>query len=216
MPTATFFRLPEEKRKRLLEASWAELSQVRVIDMSINHIIAVAHIPRGSFYQYFTDKDDLIRYLLEDIREYFIGQLRDILTDAEGDLFAFPLMAYDRFMGHQGGTDPILERFICFLHLNHGIDLHAFIGGPQHFLPDQLWELIDASKLRRNEREYADHVFHMACAALALAVMETHCGQAFPGAPWEACPGTPREALQIRMDMLRYGGTADGYKEATT
>ena len=196
MPTATFFRLPEEKRKRLLEASWAELSQVRVIDMSINHIIAVAHIPRGSFYQYFTDKEDLIRYLLEDIREYFIGQLRDILTDAEGDLFAFPL--------------------ICFLHLNHGIDLHAFIGGPQHFLPDQLWELIDASKLRRNEREYADHVFHMACAALALAVMETHCGQAFPGAPWEACPGTPREALQIRMDMLRYGGTADGYKEATT
>jgi len=56
VPTATFFRLPEEKRKRLIDACWAELAQVRFTDVSINRIITAAHIPRGSFYQYFTGK----------------------------------------------------------------------------------------------------------------------------------------------------------------
>ena len=83
MPSATFFRLPEEKRERLIEASWSELSQVRFNDVSINRIIAAARIPRGSFYQYFNDKEDLISYLLEDMREYFIALLRDVLIGAK-------------------------------------------------------------------------------------------------------------------------------------
>ena len=112
MPTATFFRLPEEKRTRLIEACWGELTRVRFTDVSINRIIAAARIPRGSFYQYFEDKEDPIRYLLEDMRQYFITQLRDILVEAKGDLFALPLMAYDRFIGRQGHTDPMLTLFI--------------------------------------------------------------------------------------------------------
>ena len=69
MPTTTFFRLPEEKRDRLMDACWTELTTVRFADISINRIIATAHIPRGSFYQYFEDKEDLIHFLLEDMRE---------------------------------------------------------------------------------------------------------------------------------------------------
>ena len=46
MPSATFFRLPEEKRRRLVESCWAELTSVRFTDVSINRIIAAAHIPR--------------------------------------------------------------------------------------------------------------------------------------------------------------------------
>ena len=81
MPSATFFRLPEEKRQRLIDACWEELTQVRFADVSINRIIAAARIPRGSFYQYFEDKEDLIRYLLEDLRQYFTTLLRNILVD---------------------------------------------------------------------------------------------------------------------------------------
>lgn len=93
MPTATFFRLPEEKRERLINACWDELTRVRFTDVSINRIIAAARIPRGSFYQYFADKEDLIRYLLEDMRQYFIALLRNILEETGGDLFALPLAA---------------------------------------------------------------------------------------------------------------------------
>lgn len=200
MPTSTFFRLPEEKRRRLIEACWAELTQVRFTDVSISRIITAAHIPRGSFYQYFTDKEDLIRYLLEDMREYFVAMLRDILDRSGGDLFAFPLMAYDRFFRRQGDTDPMLELFIRVLRLNKGLDLQAILGGPESFLPDQLWEAVDPALLRQSSREHADHVFHMACAVLALAVVETLCGHA---------AGDPREDLKTRMDLLRYGSAAE-------
>ena len=63
MPSDTFFRLPEAKRERLMEAAWDEFTAVRCSDASINKIIRSAGIPRGSFYQYFADKDDLFLYL---------------------------------------------------------------------------------------------------------------------------------------------------------
>lgn len=205
MPTATFFRLPEEKRKRLIEASWSELTQARFADVSINRIIAAARIPRGSFYQYFEDKDELIRYLVEDMKEYFVSLLRDILTKSRGDLFALPLIAYDHFVGHQGHTDPMLTKFIQIVTLNKGMDMQNFMGGPCDFLPDQIWEAIDASKLRRRDREYADHVFHMVCAVLAFAIVETLHDPA--RSAWV------REMTRKRIDLLRYGGAAEGYKE---
>lgn len=215
MPTATFFRLPEEKRERLIDACWDELTRVRFTDVSINRIIAAARIPRGSFYQYFEDKEDPIRYLLEDMRQYFITQLRDILVEAKGDLFALPLMAYDRFIGRQGHTDPMLTLFIQLITLNKGLDLQSLIGSPQgfigeqqYFLPDPLWEVVDPSRLRRNEREYADQVFHLACAVLAFAIVETlHC---------RIPSDRVRELIRLRMDLLRCGGASDSYKEENT
>lgn len=207
MPTATFFRLPEEKRKRLIDACWKELTQVRFTDVSINRIITAAHIPRGSFYQYFEDKDDLIRHLLEDMQEYFVSLLRDILADAQGDLFALPLMAYDRFIGHQGHTDPMLTLFIKLLTLNKGLDLQSFMGGSKGFLPDPLWEAVDSSRLKQNSREYADQVFHLTCAVLAFAIMETLRDP--------AQSAQVREMTKMRIDLLRYGGAAEGYKEGT-
>lgn len=210
MPTATFFRLPEEKRKRLIRACWSEVSKTRFSDISINRIITAAHIPRGSFYQYFQDKEDLVRYLLGDMREYFTTLLRNILVEADGDLFALPLAAYDRFVNTQGSADPMLALFISVLQLNQGIDIQSFIGDGAHcgFLPDQLWEVVDATRLRRSDREYADHIFHLACAVLAFAIAE---------ALWNpARLGLMREMLQTRMDVLRYGGASDSYKEEST
>lgn len=215
MPTATFFRLPEEKRARLMEACWGELTRVRFTDVSINRIITAAHIPRGSFYQYFEDKEDLIRYQLEDMRQYFVTLLQSILVEAEGDLFALPLMAYDRFISRQGHTDPMLTLFIQLMTLNKGLDLQSLIGSPQgfigeqqYFLPDPLWEVVDPSRLRRSEREYADQVFHLACAVLAFAIVETlHC---------RIPSDRVRELTQSRMDLLRCGGASDSYKEENT
>jgi len=64
MPSETFFRLPEEKRVRLIDAIYRELSRVPATEMSINRIVHGAGIPRGSFYQYFTNKEDMIAFIL--------------------------------------------------------------------------------------------------------------------------------------------------------
>ena len=158
----------------------------------------------------------MIRYLLEDMRQYFITLLRDILVEAKGDLFALPLTAYDRFISQRGDTDPMLALFIQLVTLNKGLDLQNFIGAPQSFpggrqsfLPDPLWEVVDPSKLRRGDRGYADNIFRLSCAVLALAIMET------PRSHGQM--EQTRASIEARMDLLRYGGAAEGYgyKEET-
>jgi AcrR family transcriptional regulator len=64
MPTSTFFRLPEERRARLVNEAIAEFSDRTYNEASLSQIARRARIPKGSVYQYFEDKLDLYRWLL--------------------------------------------------------------------------------------------------------------------------------------------------------
>ncbi len=65
MPTKTFMKLPKDKRLRILRAAKKEFSRVPLEKAVIANIVKDAEIPRGSFYQYFENIDDLFLYLLE-------------------------------------------------------------------------------------------------------------------------------------------------------
>jgi AcrR family transcriptional regulator len=64
MPKNTFLNLSEEKRKRIEEASIEEFSSNPYEVASINQIVKNAEIAKGSFYQYFENKEDLYKYLV--------------------------------------------------------------------------------------------------------------------------------------------------------
>ena len=66
MPTERFYKLPEEKKKALRDAAMEECIRVPFEKVSINKIIQNAGISRGSFYTYFEDKRDLVRYIFSD------------------------------------------------------------------------------------------------------------------------------------------------------
>ena len=95
MCTETFLRLPEEKRGRFLEAAWGEFTRVKFADASINQIVRHAGIPRGSFYQYFTDKEDLFYYLLGDIQAQVVQVFSEQLRKNAGDIFQLQLALYN-------------------------------------------------------------------------------------------------------------------------
>lgn len=82
-----FFHLPEEKQKRLLEAARIEFSRVPLKDASIANIVKIAEIPRGSFYQYFEDKEDLYYYYFETVRRDSSKDMFQLIKDVDGDLF---------------------------------------------------------------------------------------------------------------------------------
>lgn len=65
MPTNTFLNLSKDKRLRILRAAKNEFSRVPLEKAVIANIVKEAKIPRGSFYQYFEDIEDLFRYLLD-------------------------------------------------------------------------------------------------------------------------------------------------------
>lgn len=93
MPTKTFFHLPLEKQKKLLEAGEREFSRVDFSLSSINRIIQDAGISRGSFYMYFEDKEDLYFYILEKYMTKTYHRLLKNIEKCRGDFIqAFELL----------------------------------------------------------------------------------------------------------------------------
>lgn len=65
MPKQTFLNLPEEKRNTVVDAAIDEFAEFGFEAASINRIVAKGGISKGSFYQYFEDKLDVFKYLLD-------------------------------------------------------------------------------------------------------------------------------------------------------
>jgi TetR/AcrR family transcriptional regulator len=65
MPKVTFFNLAAEKRQRIIDLSIDEFAENNYKNASISKIVARAEIAKGSFYQYFEDKQDLYLYLIQ-------------------------------------------------------------------------------------------------------------------------------------------------------
>ena len=87
MPTQRFLKLKEEKKQAILEAAVHEFSRVPYSSASINQIIKEADISRGSFYTYFEDKDDLMRYMLRGFRDNCQERIFRTLKEQEGNPF---------------------------------------------------------------------------------------------------------------------------------
>lgn len=64
MPQPTFFRLPDERRQRLVDEAVVEFAERSYHEASLSEIARRSRIPKGSFYQYFDGKLDLYRWLI--------------------------------------------------------------------------------------------------------------------------------------------------------
>lgn len=64
MPKQTFLNLPMEKRDLIINVAIDEFVEFGLENASTNRIVANSGISKGSFYQYFEDKQDVFMYLL--------------------------------------------------------------------------------------------------------------------------------------------------------
>ena len=198
MPSTTFFHLPEEKRQRLLEAARAEFVRVPYGEASINRIIREAGIPRGSFYMYFTDKEDLFRYLMETYGELLIQRMRERLEWNRGDLFAASLALFDHVQAnwHSGEFREMAAILRRNRQLQPGLVLNR--QGPCAVL-DRLRGQIDLSRLDLQTDTDLPDLFHLLIAAAAGAVVSM--GK-------EGSPEQVRARLVRMLDLLRRGAAA--------
>ena len=98
MPKLTFYNLPDEKRQTLIQALKSEFSRVPLFEASVSNIVKAAGIPRGSFYQYFEDKDDAFFYLLNELAEQENYNFLSILSMHNGDPFETAIDFYKRML----------------------------------------------------------------------------------------------------------------------
>lgn len=85
MPTSTFYNLDEAKRKQIFDACVDEFAAHTFSEASINQIIKSASISRGSFYQYFADKEDCYMFLLSEMVKEKMEMFKDIVAVNDND-----------------------------------------------------------------------------------------------------------------------------------
>jgi len=78
MPKQTFLNLPETKRDNVINAAVEEFAEYGLENASTNRIVKNSGIAKGSFYQYFEDKQDVFMYLLTVIEQKEMDFFKDI------------------------------------------------------------------------------------------------------------------------------------------
>jgi len=95
VPKETFLKLSNEKQQKVLDAAKKEFARVPIENVSIKNIVEDADIARGSFYQYFESKEDLLVYLLKEKAEQVSNKVKEKIQETDGDLFETYIFLYD-------------------------------------------------------------------------------------------------------------------------
>jgi len=85
MPKQTYFNLAKDKKDRIFNAGVLEFSYHDLFEASVNTIVRIANISKGSFYQYFEDKQEFYWYIVTEIIFGSVETYETILLKNEGD-----------------------------------------------------------------------------------------------------------------------------------
>lgn len=195
MPTSTFMNLPTEKREKILRAAVAEFSRKNYGEASINRIIQAAEIPRGSFYQYFADKQDLFHYVL---RHYGEGLERVVLESLDavgGSMPDLPLALFDRIVASSRDGGEQVRDILEIMRQNAGMDVRSFWDF--HAVMQLLLTRMDLSQLSIANEEEAMALIDLLIAAAGQAFMAVCCGK--------LTPEESRRRLSNKIALLRRG-----------
>ncbi len=159
MPTATFFNLNEAKKKRLMLAAQHEFSRAPLAEVSVSAIVADAQIPRGSFYQYFEDKEDLYFYYIGTLVTDMEHHLLELIHETHGDLFSSMKRFFEYAVAEvvEGPNADIFKNDVA-TNFQHAQNSPRFSKNKASYpffktmrdIEDQISTSVDRSKLRVN------------------------------------------------------------------
>ena len=203
MPSERFYKLPKEKRDKISLAAMHEFSTEPMESVSINRIVREAGISRGSFYTYFTDKQDVLAFLDVEMQERHDSAMMQCLKRKKGDFFA--------------AIDDFMEGCIRFIRKNKLFQLQKSVAinanvNPLHILEtggpvgkdarsaefaEWVYENVDQTKLNIKSAEEMLSLLILAYMNVMIAVLEI-CLH----------PETEEEVkrfYQMRMNFLKEG-----------
>lgn len=97
MPKPTFYNLPQDKQTYILGHAVQEFARHPYEQASLSEIVSRAGIAKGSMYQYFEDKADLYKYVVNHVYQHKREFLRPIWDKKNiVDFFDFASMYYRR------------------------------------------------------------------------------------------------------------------------
>lgn len=196
MPSERFMRLPDEKRQLICNIAMDEFTHVPFEKVSINQIIHKAGISRGSFYTYFEDKRDLLKWVLQNTRKQWLIGCIECLKENGGNLWE--------------SSENLLLMTLEFCRKNDLVQLHQnLMMYPDFSIPgppddeeekrdqEMIYEYVDRSGFRDGSKEY----FKMVTNHLMLLVV---CAMASYYKKMQTEEEIVKE-FKKKLEMLRYG-----------
>ncbi len=156
MPTETFFNLKTEKQNIITQAAIDLFAENQYEQVNIAMIIKKSHIPRGSFYAYFKDKEDLYLHLINIVRQEKMKYLQNTLANTQ----EIPFLLLVRKL-YEDGVKFALEhpryvKIMDFLLKNHNEVYDKIIADNIKLAEEIYGDLIDKDKERGLIRKEID------------------------------------------------------------
>ncbi len=172
MPTETFNKLSVEKKNRILKAALKEFSTSPFSEASIANIIKDAKIPRGSFYQYFKDKEDIFYYILEVHGQDIKKQLVKFLIKFQGDVVDSFIELYKYTLDKIYNPSSASYFRNIFLNMNYNLE-RKFTPNLEDNL-NEVINLIDINKLNVTSKLQLIYVIDIIEAIMIRNVVQSY------------------------------------------
>lgn len=202
MPKDTFFNLPESKRALIRDVAIDEFAEYPYDQASINRIVAKAGIAKGSFYQYFEDKNDLFHYLAGVIAEEKINYLSPVIRNPEEhDIFTLIRELY--LSGVQFAYEhPRYAAIGNKLLADRQTPIYRELQAENRPTSTAVFEPLLEQAIARGEVRADMDIKLMShlIASMNLSIVEYY-SEAFPGALYE----TVAESVDVFIDFLKNG-----------
>ncbi|MBE5785568.1 MAG: TetR/AcrR family transcriptional regulator [Clostridiales bacterium] len=149
MPTERFLNLPPEKQQTVLDAAKKELCDRNYDDLSINRIVKEAGISRGSFYEYFEDKDDLIEYIMRGYCSVMEGIYQNYFVEGKFDVFAVVPRIVSLAMDYciREGEEALFKNLFSCLRMSRTYSFEWLFENERNIVKTGL-SYVDRSKLK--------------------------------------------------------------------
>lgn len=196
----TFYNLPYEKRKRITDAVIKEFMERPNEKVSINRIIKTAEISRGSFYQYFDDKVDLIEIITKTMFDKSSNKAKEILKLSCGDLFVMYIKMFDYFDDYssQKQTMKIMRNIVDSFKANDDLVSEYLKNRFNMALTNnEIYTMVDRQNLKFQDNESVKCLIEILTQVLKNAIFDVFVA----GCDREEV----RERLIKKIDIIKQG-----------
>lgn len=201
MPTQCFFNLPKEKQMKIVGASVCELSKVPADKISINKIIQTAGISRGSFYQYFEDKFDLINYLLSDFKNEMHISFRKNLEKYNGNFLDMTKAVYDEIilLGKNQNNLRVIKNFFMSMKFTKSdrINFMKLFDISEEFFYNMFLSYANQNNFRDSSRDFINGTVDIICLLMKQSLTDVF-------SDYENLE-TYKKDFYIQLDIIRHG-----------
>ena len=197
MPKETFLKLSEEKKQKVLNAAKREFARVPIEQVSIKNIVEDAEIARGSFYQYFESKEDLLAYILKENADEIDTKIKNKIYETKGNIFDVYIELYDLMVKKfvENTEQEFFKQIFINLRLSDE-SLFTLIKSvkPQNII--KYFEMFDKTSLKIKEKNDFILICDMLNVITRRAIVKN-----FKGNSQEEC----RQNFLKQIDYLKYG-----------